>query len=55
MSGRSLCLLQISSGNSDAHIVQFNRDNYKAPNLTKLLSNEKLQKSFIMEELTWLI
>ncbi len=41
-----LCLLQISSGNSDAHIVQFNRDNYKAPNLTKLLSNEKITKIF---------
>ena len=41
-----LCLVQISSGNSDAHIVQFNRENYKAPNLTKLLSNEKITKIF---------
>ena len=41
-----LCLIQISSGNSDAHIVQFNRDNYNAPNLVKLLNNEKVTKIF---------
>ena len=31
-----LCLIQISSGNKDAHIVQLNRKNYDAPNLKKL-------------------
>ena len=41
-----LCLIQISSGNSDAHIVQFNRDNYSAPNLVKLLNNEEVIKIF---------
>ncbi|WP_082255117.1 ribonuclease D [Candidatus Pelagibacter communis] len=41
-----LCLIQISSGNSDAHIVQFDRENYNAPNLVKLLSNEKIKKIF---------
>ena len=41
-----LCLIQISSGNSDAHIVQFDRDNYKAPNLVKILSDEKITKIF---------
>ena len=41
-----LCLIQISSGNSDAHIVQFDRDNYNAPNLVKLLSDEKIEKIF---------
>ena len=41
-----LCLIQISSGNSDAHIVQFNRSNYNAPNLVKLLNNEKITKIF---------
>ncbi len=41
-----LCLIQISSGNSDAHIVQFDRDNYEAPNLIKILSNEKITKIF---------
>ena len=41
-----LCLIQISSGNSDAHIVQFDRDNYDAPNLVKLLSDDKITKIF---------
>jgi len=41
-----LCLVQISSGNSDAHIVQFNRENYNAPNLIKILSNENITKIF---------
>ena len=41
-----LCLIQISSGNSDAHIVQFDRKNYNAPNLTKLLSDETITKIF---------
>ena len=41
-----LCLVQISSGNSDAHIVQFNRENYNAPNLVKILSNENITKIF---------
>ncbi len=41
-----LCLIQISSGNSDAHIVQFNRENYKAPNLVKLLNDENTTKIF---------
>ena len=41
-----LCLIQISSGNSDAHIVQLNRSNYQAPNLVKMLSNEKITKIF---------
>ena len=41
-----LCLIQLSSGNSDAHIVQFDRNNYNAPNLVKLLSDEKITKIF---------
>jgi len=41
-----LCLIQISSGNSDAHIIQFDRKNYNAPNLTKLLADEKIAKIF---------
>jgi len=41
-----LCLIQVSSGNSDAHIVQFDRDNYDAPNLVKLLKDEKVTKIF---------
>ena len=41
-----LCLIQISSGNSDAHIVQFNRESYNAPNLAKILSDENITKIF---------
>ena len=41
-----LCLIQLSSGNSEAHIIQFDRKNYNAPNLTKLLVNEKITKIF---------
>ena len=41
-----LCLLQISSGNMDAHIVQLNRETYKAPNLIKLLNNKNITKIF---------
>ena len=41
-----LCLIQVSTGNSDAHIVQFDRANYKAPNLIKILNDEKITKIF---------
>ena len=41
-----LCLLQISSGNMDAHIVQLNRETYKAPNLIKVLNNKNITKIF---------
>ena len=41
-----LCLIQLSSGNSDAHIIQFNRNNYNAPNLVKILSDDKITKIF---------
>ena len=41
-----LCLIQISSGISDAHIIQFDRKNYNAPNLVKLLNDEKVIKIF---------
>jgi len=41
-----LCLIQISSGNSNAHIIQFDRKNYNAPNLTKLLADENTTKIF---------
>ena len=41
-----LCLVQISSGNNDAHIIQLNKDKYNAPNLKKLLIDEKINKIF---------
>jgi ribonuclease D len=41
-----LCLIQISSGNSDAHIIQLDRSNYDAPNLKKLLVDKSITKIF---------
>jgi ribonuclease D len=41
-----LCLIQISSGNSDAHIIQFDRQSYNAPNLSKVLNDENITKIF---------
>ena len=41
-----LCLIQLSSGKSDAHIVQFDRQDYNAPNLTKILKDQNITKIF---------
>ena len=41
-----LCLIQVSSGNSDAHIVQLDRENYNAPNLVKILADQNIKKLF---------
>tara|TARA_B100000524_G_scaffold322930_1_gene204573 strand:+ start:204 stop:815 length:612 start_codon:yes stop_codon:yes gene_type:complete len=41
-----LCLVQISSGKNDAHIVQLDKNNYNAPNLKKLLLDDKVNKIF---------
>ena len=41
-----LCLVQISCGNNDAHIIQLNKDKYNAPNLKKLLVDKKINKIF---------
>ena len=41
-----LCLIQISSGNSDAHVVQLDRKSYNAPNLVKILSDQNITKIF---------
>ena len=39
-----LSLIQISTGNNDAYICQPNRKHYKAPNVVKILENEKITK-----------
>ena len=39
-----LCLLQLCSGDDQVYIVQFDRQKYLAPNLTKLLSNKNILK-----------
>ena len=41
-----LCLIQISTGNMDAHIIQLDRLNYNAPNLINVLQNDKITKIF---------
>ena len=41
-----LCLIQISTGNSDAHIVQLDRSKYNAPNLIKILADQNVTKIF---------
>ena len=41
-----LCLIQISSGNNDAHIIQLDRKNYDAPNLKKILADIEIKKIF---------
>ena len=41
-----LCLVQISTGKNDAHIVKLNRNTYNSPNLKKALSNKKINKIF---------
>ena len=47
-----LCLIQISTGNSDAHIVQLDREKYDAPNLNKVLSDASITKIFYKQERT---
>jgi ribonuclease D len=41
-----LCLLQLSNGNGDAHLVHFTDNQYACPNLKKLLSNTTSAKIF---------
>ena len=39
-----LSLVQFSTGNNDAYIIQPNRNNYKAPNIVKILENDNITK-----------
>lgn len=41
-----LCVVQLSAGDGDAHLVQLDRDTYDAPNLKALLENERVLKIF---------
>jgi ribonuclease D len=41
-----LCVVQLSDGEGDVHLVQFERDNYDAPNLNKVLSDPAVTKIF---------
>jgi len=41
-----LCLVQLSSGDGDAHIVQLDRSSYDCPNLKRLLADRQVEKLF---------
>ena len=41
-----LCLVQISSGDGDAHLIQISSSQVSAPNLSSLLKNPKIIKIF---------
>jgi len=41
-----LCLIQISTGKNDAHIIQLDRSTYDAPNLKKILADNSITKIF---------
>lgn len=41
-----LCVLQISGGDGNAHIIQFEQNKYDAPNLKKILNDESIEKIF---------
>ncbi|MDB6181261.1 ribonuclease D [Paracoccus fistulariae] len=41
-----LCLVQMSAGDGDAHLVQIERGQTEAPNLTKMLTDPKVTKLF---------
>lgn len=41
-----LCVVQLSSGDGDAHLVQFTDDDYSAPNLKALLTDQDVTKLF---------
>jgi ribonuclease D len=41
-----LCVVQVSDGNGDAHLVQFGKGAYNAPNLSALLTDPKRVKIF---------
>lgn len=41
-----LCVVQLSTGDGNAHLVQFAKDEYNAPNLCKMLTDESITKIF---------
>ena len=42
----ALCVVQLSAGDGDAHVVRLNRDGYDCPNLKALLADPKVLKIF---------
>lgn len=42
----ALCVVQLSAGDGDAHVVRLNRPSYDCPNLKALLADPKVEKLF---------
>lgn len=42
----ALCVVQLSSGDGDAHVVQLDRQTYDCPNLKRILADEAVEKIF---------
>ena len=42
----ALCVVQLSAGDGNAHVVQLNRDNYDCPRLKQVLADKKVLKIF---------
>lgn len=42
----ALCVVQLSAGDGDAHVVQLDRDSYDAPRLKALLADDRVLKIF---------
>ena len=42
----ALCVIQLSAGDGDAHVVQLRRPDYEAPNLKRLLADPAVLKIF---------
>jgi ribonuclease D len=41
-----LCLVQLSAGDGECHLIQFRRSGYRAPNLCRLLGDTEIEKVF---------
>jgi ribonuclease D len=41
-----LCVVQLSAGDGDAHVVQLDRETYDAPNLKRLMQDDRVLKIF---------
>jgi ribonuclease D len=41
-----LCLVQLSAGDGECHLVQFRRTHFRAPNLCRLLADPDVEKMF---------
>lgn len=42
----ALCVVQLSDGNGDAHVIQLDRNSYDCPNLKALMVNPNVEKLF---------